>query len=788
MSAERAAITGIGVVSPIGVGVQAFLESLLAARCGIERVPRLEDTPYRARHAGLVPHFPAPERSAGQDFAALDRHLQLALVAAEQALADAGLDPASLGERIGLVFGTCNGGMLCIERHYRALHGKDPELKLDEALVFSKRYYSGATTLAHRFGIRGPATSVVTACAASGNAVGLGRDWLLEGRVDAVLVGGADAFSDTTLAGFDRLMTTSPERCAPFSEPMGLNLGEGSGFWILERESEARTRGARVHGFTLGYGLSCDAHHATAPDPSGEGLALAIQRALDDAGAELGSVGYINAHGTGTEANDRAESRVLERLFGGDAPPVSSTKSFFGHCLGAAGILEATAALLCLGQDRLPPTLKFVGPRPGCNLDFVPNEAREASATRFLSQNAAFGGNNCALVLATAEDADPGPPSPAVREDPDPVVITGLGLVTAAGAGHQPLARALEQGETLVRPVERFDVQGCTCREAGLVDSLGDSRLERRLGLQGMDRCSRYATAAAHMALDRAGIRLRPRAAKEVGLLVGLTVGPTRGEMEYLKSLFTEGVPNLVHFPFLVLNSVAGNVSRALLLKGFSSTFCSGPGSGLESLVLGESAVRLGHARTLLVCGVDEVTERVQRDLDETGALNGRQGRGRALGEGGAALALESYEQARSRKAAILARVLAARSGFDPDVFREKPRDASRLTAFLEKLLEAGGRAPDQISAVCLGARLPSCAPAEEQALDCLLGAHDPLRLRLDPLIGSALAAAPLISLAHALATVESGTILALATSDCGEHHAVLLHVDADRGTRNPEP
>jgi 3-oxoacyl-(acyl-carrier-protein) synthase len=276
-----------------------------------------------------------------------DRHVHLALAAAREALQSAGVRPAELGRRMGLIFSTCSGPMLLIEAHYERIIRGDPALTAAE--LFAKRYYSGAPVLARSLGVEGLCTTVVTACSASTAAIALAADLIRCGLLDAALAGGADSFSVSTLAGFDGLKATSEGKCAPFSKPYGLNLGEAAAFAFLETAGSAQQRGARVRAEVLGSGMSNDAYHCSAPEPAGRGLAEAMKRALQDAGLSPEQISYINAHGTGTEANDKAECKAIRKVFGGRAGtvPVSSTKSMVGHCLGAAGAVEAMATIVC---------------------------------------------------------------------------------------------------------------------------------------------------------------------------------------------------------------------------------------------------------------------------------------------------------------------------------------------------------------------------------------------------------------------------------------------------------
>ena len=760
---DRVAVTGAGAISALGVGCGAFVDALLAGTCGLTPLQGFDLDPFVGRYSGEIHDLDLAALSKTDD--TVDRFTQLALVAAAEAVAAARLhdrDPPR-PERIALVMATCNGGLLSAERHYRMLYGIE-DGALDADLELAQRHYSAALAVAARFGVGGPLTTVVTACSASTNAIGLGADLLRAGRADAVLVGGADSFSTTTFAGFDRLRTTSASPCAPFSTPTGLNLGEGAGFWVLEREGRALDRGADVQGFVLGYGLSNDAHHATLPDPRGQGLSLCLERAVRDAAVDRASVGYVNAHGTGTEANDKTESRVLGRFFD-VCPPVSSTKSQLGHTLGAAGILEATAGLLCLQRGQLPPTVNFAGPRDACPLDYVPNEARPTDATRCLASNSAFGGANCAVVLSTPEDPATGDPA---RGTDRRVVITGLGAVSAFGLGVAPLCEGLGLARSAVTEVDRHPVEGLERRSAALVPPFVPRRVEPRMRLDGLDRCSQYTALAAKQALVAGELSLLPRACTDVGLVLGLARYPTTAEERCLGSIFDNGldVPDLIHFPYLVQNSVGGNVSRELSLKGYSSAVCSSHGAGLDALACAADAVALGHTDCTLAGAVDEVSRRVHADLDAVG-LN----RELPPREGAVMVLLEDEEAAYERRAPILGEVLA-----HGGAFWRTPATVEQVQALIDGVLAEAKLPPISVSTVCASVQRPSPHVAAVDA--ALSGAGLGPTSDTSAILGWAPAVGPLFGLTRALHRGSpADVILALSVAVRGEARAMLVKV-----------
>lgn len=375
------------MITPIGATLDQFRSSIRTGRSGIGQVDRFDTSPYRSTLGALVPVLPDGPEGA-------DACTKLALWASGAAMADAGLELSEEERRrTGLVLGTCVSGLASAEA-FMAGHGEQPELLL--------QYPPGAITgeLARHLGIWGETRAVMTACAAGTNAVGAGADLIRFGRCDLVLAGGADPFCEMPYGGFNSLEALSPEPCRPFDQNRsGITLGEGAAILVLEAEERALARGARIYAEVCGYGLSNDAYHTTAPDPSGDGAYRAMEAALHDAGIEAGQIAYVNAHGTGTPANDAMEIAALERLFGTDPVPASSTKAQTGHCLGAAGSIEAAACCVAIFDQILPATAGHQTPLHP-TWDFVPMPGGKAQPGPVMSNSFAFGGNMASLVLA----------------------------------------------------------------------------------------------------------------------------------------------------------------------------------------------------------------------------------------------------------------------------------------------------------------------------------------------------------------------------------------------------
>ena len=406
MSGRRVAITGLGAVSAVGGSAEETWSALREGRCGIGPLTLFDTAGLIAHTAAQIPRIPSPRGIAPALRKRASRADLTALAAAEEALADAGLDPRALDpERAGVVLGAGAGGLFETEEYYfgRLARGLGRS-RVSRAWGF----YPCVTTdlLGAHFGFEGYTTTVMTACSSSTIAIGLAGDAVRTGTADIVLTGGADALSRLTFAGFCALRAVDPDRCRPFDRGRkGMSLGEAAGILVLEEWDRARRRGARIHAEFLGYGAACDAHHVTAPDPSGDGAARTMRAALEDARVAPGDIDYVSAHGTATPFNDEAETRAIHAVFGPHARrlPVSSVKSMVGHCLGAAGAIEAVALAQTIRDGVLPPTIGLSDADPQCDLDYVPNTARRCSVRTALSNSFAFGGNNGAIVLRRFE-------------------------------------------------------------------------------------------------------------------------------------------------------------------------------------------------------------------------------------------------------------------------------------------------------------------------------------------------------------------------------------------------
>ena len=401
---ERVVITGLGTVNAVAGDPREFAAALRNGVCGIGPITLFDTTPFRTHNGAQVKDFqPRATIPRGVSLKRMSRSDLMALTATFQALLQAGLNPVpeALREEMGVVIGGGAGGLLEAEAFFQ-----DYLRKAGRAARFSRLSpVSCAATANHlttQFNLYGPKATIMTACSSGATAVGLGRDLIRSGAARAMIVGGTEPLCRMTFASFNALKAIDPEYCRPFSgNRAGLTLGEAAGILILESLAGARERGAPILAEVLGYGVTCDAHHMTAPDVGASGAVRAMRAAMTDAGLGPETVDYINAHGTATPPNDLMETRAIKEVFGRRAweIPVSSTKSMHGHTLGASGALEAVVSLLVITEGFIPPTIHCETRDPECDLDYVTTGARSIAPEVVLSNSFAFGGNNTTVIF-----------------------------------------------------------------------------------------------------------------------------------------------------------------------------------------------------------------------------------------------------------------------------------------------------------------------------------------------------------------------------------------------------
>jgi 3-oxoacyl-[acyl-carrier-protein] synthase II len=407
---RRVVITGLGVVSSVGFGKEAFWDSISKGRSGVSLISSFDTTQFTTHFAGEIKNFDASAYILPKKLKRMDRTTQFAVVASKMAVEDAKLDlnEPTVRERTGVIIGTALAGVGYILEQAVILQQKGP-MRLNPFTALASFPDACAGNVSIELGLKGPSFSLATACSSASDACGYAFDAIRSGDLDFLIMGGAEAtIFPGIVASFcvARALSTrndQPEKASrPFSmDRDGFVLGEGAGMFVVEEYEHAKKRGAHIYAEILGHGMTCDAYHMTAPDPEGTQAARAMQLAMETAGVTPDEIDYINAHGTSTPLNDKTETLVIKKIFGARAYeiPVSSIKSMIGHLIGAAGSVELIATLLAMEHQLIPPTINYNSKDPECDLDYVPNVARPAKIRIAMKNSFGFGGKNSILVL-----------------------------------------------------------------------------------------------------------------------------------------------------------------------------------------------------------------------------------------------------------------------------------------------------------------------------------------------------------------------------------------------------
>jgi 3-oxoacyl-[acyl-carrier-protein] synthase II len=691
-------VTGLGLVTPLGVGVEATWSRLVRGERAIRPVSLFDVAGQRvgiaAQVEGVWGATPGWSRASA-----------MAAAAAEEAMSAARLDPRRL--RVGLVVGGTTGGMFETEQLLARLHA-EPECR--EVLVDMLSHPLTATgdRLAERLGPFARVRTLSSACSSGANALVVAAAWLLAGEVDAVVAGASDGLCRLTMSGFNALGAIDPEPCRPFDRRRrGTSLGEGAGFVVLEGDASARARGASPVARLAGWAVGAEAHHITNPAPDGAVVASLVERAIASAGVSAREVDYVNAHGTGTPLNDSMEAGALARALGPEIArvPVSSTKAQIGHTLGAAGAIEAVITALVVARRTLVPTAGLDDPDPELALAHVPHVAREVPRVRAALSNAfGFGGMDTVLVFAQAGENSQGgredrrivgggDPSPKPSRPP---ILPVNPIVTGVAAFGPWGLFGVDECATLAE--RRFDPG-----EAPDPDAHLDAMRARRL-----DRSSRLGAVAVQRALAEAGAT-----GAGVGVVLGSAFGNVDGSAAFMHRIFERGPRSAppAEFPNLVPSSPVGHTSIYLGLRGPSFATADLSTSGESAFVQAAQLVAAGEATCVVGGAVEPRSDIVQRVLGALFAHAASQA-GAARSDVAAAIVVEAEHEARARGARVLARV---RQTLE---WRDEPRLLERLVGPAgsrgEVVLARSNGGADELLAATPWSAVPRhlCAPA----------------------------------------------------------------------------
>ncbi|MFE3224215.1 beta-ketoacyl synthase N-terminal-like domain-containing protein [Nocardia sp. NPDC059228] len=789
---RRIVITSLGAITAHGVGAEELWQRVRGGEVAIRPLRELAVPGLAGAIGGEILDPPRPKYDYLTPLGLTDPEpaVDYALIAAEEAMAGAGLGVLEDGapprpdalpaHRWGVAFGSCNSGIRSAEKAVRRAVAAGRSVDADGLGLGDDRHLLlvppqfCAEALSAAFGLKGPVLSVNTACASSAHALAHAVEQIRADRADAMLVGGSDALTEMAYYGFTSVESLSTRPARPYSRDRdGLSLGAGAGMMVLAAAEVALAAGAPIIAEVLGYGMSADGYHATAPHPQGAGAARAIRAAIDTAGLAPEDVPYINGHGTGTPKNDAAESNAVRAALGEAASTVvlSSTKSMIGHLLGAAGAVEAIVTILGLRDEMVPPTAGFAATDPACGLDPAP-EARALPMRVAASNNFAFAGANACVVY--------GRPGTA-RTDLDPVaadevVVTGIGVLIGEASDADQLWDAWA-GDTVTTEPH----QGLRLARVG-TDPGADIPAKAR---RRMDRLGQLAVATSQQALAAAGLT----AHEGVGVVVGTGIGPMSSISRFFEPTVlggpTQGNPAI--FPNTVFNAAAGQVAMALGAKGPTSTLTSGHAAGAAALGTAFDLLRAGRADAVLCTGADELSPYALDAYRGAGLFTGRHGRGFRLAEGSVTLLLERASAARQRGATPIAVLAGYATTSDAlGIARWDPRGRGMERAMRDALAAAGVSPADLAAVWTAAAGLPVVDGPERRAIDRLgLSANcarpEPKRVLGDPIGAGAQLAAALAITAwqrgdHGPVLVNSSSLGGTHTSFVLRHPAAVIH------------
>ncbi len=672
LNEKRCVITGLGLVCAIGHDTDECFESAVNGRSGIADAVSF-DTSGCYSHKGAEVDLTDEELTGGKKY---DRTTALGIKAAGEAIKDAGLDMDSeAASEIGVLLGSCIAGAACVEKYYNDKHdgkeGSVEDLKSMPATVI-------AGNVADYYNAGGITANIVNACAAGTLSVALAIDMIRGGKGEIFLAGGCDSFSSLAYSGFHALRALAPSDCSPFNHSDGITLGEGAGVLVVESYEHAVARGAKIYCDVLGSGVSSDAYHITAPRPDGEGQMSVITRAVRNSGLEFTDIGYVNAHGTGTAKNDESEFLSLKTLFENNKELyVSSTKSMTGHCLGAAGAIEAVLTVKALTEGKLPPTtgysdedLEVLKEKAG-DIRFIAGKPVEKKIKYAMSNSFAFGGNNASIVFAN----DPNVLNLSCPKQD--LYVTGIGIVS--GEFDE------EKGDYIVN------------LDTDIFKSYGI----KSAFLRKLDRLSQLQLLSGLKALEDSNITVSQENEGIIGICIGTNDGPMTEIANFQKGIIRDGIEkgSAFAFPNTVYNAAGGYLSIATGIKGYNVTIANGFQSGLQSICCAAGAIMFGYENIMLASGTDECTEiddEIYRDMGLTG--EGKM----TLGEGSVTCVIEKDSSAAERGAKRYAKIAGFSSARDTagdrtDNFR---LSEASLTKAIMNVLEEGGMKPSDVSCI----------------------------------------------------------------------------------------
>ncbi|MBD5156970.1 MAG: 3-oxoacyl-ACP synthase [Butyrivibrio sp.] len=745
---KRCVITGLGMINAIGNTVEESWNNCINGVSGIKEV-RSIDTSECYAHMGAesAEHF---DVDAGEDADKMDRVSLLCVKAAREALADSGIEiNENNADRVGVIIGSCVGGAVSIQKFFTEREENPEGGNPDDIIKMSIGVI--ANNVAKIAGAKGVVTNVGNACAASTISIEYACDLIRAGVGDVFIVGGSDSFSALAFGGFTALHALDTDPCSPYNKSKGITLGEGAGVLIVESYEHAKARGAKIYCDVLGGGISSDAHHITAPRPDSEGQMNAMKWALANSDMKPSDIDYINGHATGTPLNDSTEIQAMQNIFGDNENTcVDSTKSMVGHCLGAAGAVEAIYTIKALGSNTVPPTIGYsdedldsLKEKAG-KLDFVPNVKKEHEIKYAMTNNFAFGGNNASVIFAKE-------PKDIKPLENNRVFITGFGLVSPVGNSIEAYIDAADkgmraEGDSLTANVSAEDYKEHEIKLA----------FYRKL-----DKLSQTQVVSGRSCLKNAGVTVSADNETDIGMIVGTADGPATEIINFHEGLIKNGLHagSAFIFPNTVYNAAGGYLSINSGVKGVNVTLTNGMQAGLQSICYAYNTVRDGAEKMMMACGMDENTEIMRLLYDKLGYLSkdgadapyALKGSSFVLGEGSTSIMLESGESADKRGAVKYAEVAGyAMTHESVTVGTLAGSDAALDRAIKEACANAGISVEDIDAVVGFGNGNKTVDTIEMNSYERVFGGAKKPVHSVKTTVGESRAAAATLSAAHA--------------------------------------
>lgn len=787
---RRVVITGLGVVAPTGIGKEQFWQACLSGRSGIRSITCFDASNLATRIAGEVPDFDPLARGLTQDeVATLDRGTQFALVASMLAMSDARhlrrlgeAERATIGVYIGTAMSSGDEG----ERIWTQLTGRGEHqpraAPLEQHVDRLLHSYVPASVIAAHHGLHGPCAVFATGCSAGADAIGQAYWAIQQGRAARMLAGGADSAinaSGINVFSVMKALSTRNDQPEAASRPYdgerdGFVMAEGAGVLLLEERELALARGAHIYAEIIAYASNSNAYHMTSLPEDGQPLQDLLRQVMQEARITPRQLGYINSHGSSTPANDKAETAAYKAIFGQSAYniPISSTKSMIGHSQGAASAIEAIVTALALDQHILPPTINQHTPDPACDLDYIPNIAREASIEVALTHSSGFGGVNTALVLSRSEIG-------GIAEHPGNtrrVVITGLGVVAPNGIGKEAFWHATRNGISGIQPIGRFPARGFPIQVAGEVGAFDvENFLDRKLARR-TDRVTHLALAAVEEAVRDAGLELPGERPHRVGAVLANTLGGVEFVVEQIHALHARGPRAMSAYTAIAWLQTAnvGQVSLRYGIQGYCKAPVNDLAGGLDALGVAYHAIQRGVADVIIAGGSEAPVHPFMLPIlaqsghfaegNETSAYRpfDTRARGLILAEGAGICILEDYEHALRRGATIYGEIVGYSQTCDARTFRSPVVDGSHYARAITVAMQEARLEPTELAYFSLdGHATPAADLAEADALRRVFGpqaADLPVTVPRT-MLGHSLAAAGAIDTVTALLALQHGMI-----------------------------